>query len=257
MRPVTLYFHGLPGSAAELAAFGPEIVLAARGVEVIARGNALAIGPAAAYFERLAAQILHQYPGQPLVLIGFSLGAAAALRVAPHLGDRVERIDLVSPAAPLGLGDFLDGMAGAPVFRAALAGRVPFAMLTFMQAQVARLAPARMAAMLMATARGADRELAADPLFTVQLAASLRSSLLAQRSAYRQEIALYVADWSADLAKVTQPVTIWQGSEDNWTPSAMAQALAARLPMRPAVKVLPGLSHFSCLRAYLEAAARA
>lgn len=244
MRPTTLYFHGLPGSAAELSAFGPEIAARAKDFHVVARGGD---------FARLGAEIAARFPDQPLRLVGFSLGAAAALRTAPHLGERVEQIDLVSPAAPLQLGDFLSGMAGAPVFRAALAGSLSFAGLTILQAQVARFAPARMAAALMAKAKGQDRALAADPRFIAALAHSLGYSLLEQRAAYMAEIRAYVSDWRADLAKVHQPVAIWQGSQDDWTPPAMAEALSAALPVRPLVTMLPGLSHFSMLRAYLEA----
>ncbi len=255
MRPLTLYFHGLPGSTAELTAFGPnigpDIGHPARQMNVVARGNALAAGPGDAYFERLAAQIRRDYPDGPLVLVGFSLGAVAALRVAPHLGERVQRFDLVSPAAPLQLGDFLAGMAGAPVFRAALAGRAAFCALTFVQAQAAWLAPGKMAAALMAKARGDDRALAADPRFVAALAQSLRTSLLEQRAAYSAEIRAYVADWRSDLARVRQPVAIWQGSEDDWTPPAMAEALAAALPGHPQVTMIAGLSHFSTLRHYL------
>lgn len=252
----TVYFHGLPGSAAELSSFGPAIAAQTRHFHVIERGNALAAGPEDGYFARLADLIAVQFPDGALRLVGFSLGGAAALRVAPRLGARVQQIDLVSPAGPLGLGDFLDGMAGAPVFRAALAGRRPFAALTWLQAQFAGLAPARMAAALLANARGADRELAADPHFVRHLAQSLRASLRDQRAAYLSEILLYVTDWSAELGKVHQPVTIWQGSEDDWTPPAMAQAMAARLPTAPAVRSQPGCSHFSALRAYLESAPR-
>lgn len=241
--PATLYFHGLPGSAAELAGFGPEIA---------ARAGQFHIAPRTGDVARLAQAIAAQFPSGPLVLAGFSLGAAAALRVAPLLGERVERIDLVSPAAPLQLGDFLAGMAGAPVFRAALAGPVPLAALTLVQAQIARIAPARLAAALMAKAKGEDRALAADPRFIASLAQSLRHSLLAQRAAYMAEIRAYVADWRADLALVSQPVAIWQGSEDDWTPPAMAAALADALPTRPQVTMIEGLSHFSALRAYLE-----
>lgn len=249
-----LYFHGLPGSAAELASFGPAIAANARHFHVVARTDALAGGEPSGYFGRLAAQIERQWPDGPLHLVGFSLGAAAALRVAAVLGARVGQIDLVAPAAPLSLGDFLDDMAGAPVFRAARAGRVPFAALTQVQALAARFAMPRMAAALMTNARGGDAALAAGPLFMAQLAHSLRASLLTQRAAYQAEIRLYVADWSAELAKVQQPVTIWQGSEDNWTPPAMAQALAGALPAGADLRMQPGLSHFSCLRAYLEAA---
>lgn len=248
MQATTLYFHGLPGSAAELAGFGPEIAARAAGFHVPVRGGD---------FAHLAQQIAAQFPQGPLRLVGFSLGAAAGLRVAPHLGERVTAIDLVSPAVPLQLGDFLPGMAGAPVFRAALAGRLPFAALTFAQAQAARIAPQKMAAALMATAKGEDRALAADPRFIAALAQSLRHSLLGSRAAYTAEIRAYVADWRADLARVHQPVSIWQGSEDDWTPSAMAEALAAALPSRPQVTMLDGLSHFSTLRHYLAAEAAA
>ncbi len=242
MHATTLYFHGLPGSVAELAGFGPEIAARAAGFHVVQRGEG---------FAHLAQHIAMRFPEGPLRLVGFSLGAAAALRVAPHLGDRVERIDLVSPAAPLQLGDFLSGMAGAPVFRAALAGRLPFAALTLLQAQAARLAPDKMAAALMAKAKGEDRALAADPRFIAALAQSLRHSLLDQRAAYASEIRAYVSDWRADLAQVRQPSHIWQGSADDWTPREMAEALAAALPTRPQVTMLPGRSHFSTLRHYL------
>lgn len=250
----TLYFYGLPGSPTELSSFGPAFAANARHFQVVERTNALVGGDPAGYFGRLATQIDQQCPEIALHLVGFSLGAAAALRVAPYLGDRVRQIDLISPAGPLTLGDFIGDMAGAPVFRAAGAGRAPFACLTWLQAQAARLAPARMASALMASAQAADRGLAADPRFIEQLALSLRYSLLSQRAAYQQEILLYVADWSADLAKVQQPVTIWQGSEDDWTPPAMANALANALPTCTGLLMQPGLSHFSTLCRYLEQA---
>lgn len=251
MRPATLYFHGLPASAAELAGFGPDVAARAAPFHVVARHAA----PQGDCFASLAERIAARFPDGALHLVGFSLGAAAALRVAPHLGERVERIDLVSPAAPLQLGNFLAGMAGAPVFRSVQAGGVPFAALTLVQAQVARLAPHQMAAALMAKAKGEDHALAADPVFIASLAQSLRTSLLDNRPAYTAEIRAYVADWRADLARVHQPVHIWQGSEDDWTPPAMAEALATALPCRPEVTMLPGLSHFSTLRHYLAGGA--
>jgi len=242
LAATTLYFHGLPGSAAELAGFGTELAARAAHVHVVTRGGD---------FARLAEGVAARFSDGPLKLVGFSLGAQAALRVAPLLGKRVERIDLVSPAAPLQLGDFLSGMAGAPVFRAALAGRWPFAALTLVQAQAARIAPQRMAAALMAKAKGEDRALAADPRFIDSLAQSLRHSLIDNRPAYMAEIRAYVGDWRGELARAHQPVRIWQGSEDDWTPPAMAEALAAALPSRPEAEMIEGLSHFSTLRHYL------
>lgn len=49
-------------------------------------------------------------------LIGFSLGAMTATRLAVLLGERVVRVDCTSGAAPLDLGNFLSHMAGKPVF---------------------------------------------------------------------------------------------------------------------------------------------
>lgn len=250
--PVTLYFHGLPGSAAELRAFGPQIAEVTEDFHVVARNLERPSASRRDYFDRLAESIERTVATGEVRLVGFSLGAAAALQVAPRLGARVSQIDLVSPAGPLGLGDFIAHMAGAPVFRAAQAGRLAFAAFTAMQAQFARFASRRLATALMAKARGADRALTTDPQFLAQLAFSLRSSLLGQRAAYVEEIRLYVADWSAELAKVRQPVTIWQGSEDDWTPPMMARALAEALPDQPEVNMLSGLSHFSTLRFYLE-----
>jgi hypothetical protein len=108
----------------------------------------------------------------------------------------------------------------------------------------------------MAKARGEDRALATDPRFIAAFAQSLRHSLLGGRAAYTAEIRAYVADCRDHLAQVRQPVAIWHGSEDDWTPPAMAEALAAALLQRPKVTMLQGLSHFSTLRAYLEGAAQ-
>lgn len=247
-----LYFHGLPGSAAELTSFGPATGARAGCFHVVERGELSAESPVEAHFARLADRIAERYPDEQLVLVGFSLGAAAALRVATHLAARVQRIDLVAPAGPLALGDFLGGMAGASVFRAALAGRAHLATLTWAQAQVARFAAEQMAAKLMAKARGEDRALAADPQFIAGFAQSLRTSLLDRRAAYAAEILAYVCDWSGELAKVHQPVAIWQGSEDDWTPPAMARAMAKALPNCSGITLLPGHSHFSTLRHYLD-----
>ena len=248
----SLYFHGLPGSAAELFAYGPDISRKASHFAIVQRANSLTRDSDGDYFENLASQIAAEFPHGPLHLTGFSLGAATALRVAPYLGDRVTGIDLVSPAGPLSLGDFLEDMAGAPVFRAALAGRLPFAVLTFLQAQASRLAAGRVAKALMAGAAGEDRALADDTTFLSALSSSLRQSLLTQRAAYQHEISAYVADWAHVLSKVTQPVRIWQGSEDNWTPPAMARALSQALPNFTGLTLMPDLSHFSTLRRHLQ-----
>jgi pyruvate dehydrogenase E2 component (dihydrolipoamide acetyltransferase) len=63
----------------------------------------------------MAARIAADLPAGPLCLVGHSLGAALAVRIAARFGARVERLVLIAPA---GIGarinaDFLDGMLAA------------------------------------------------------------------------------------------------------------------------------------------------
>lgn len=242
----TVYFHGLPGSAADLTGFGRAIAGSTSAWHVVDR-SAMAEGGFASLARRIDASKIEG----SIHLVGFSLGAAAALRVLPFLETQVERVDLVSPAAPLHLGDFLGDMAGASVFRAARSGNLPFMLFAQAQALAARISSPALAKGLMARARGADAGLAQDSQFLDSLAQSLRTTLRASRRAYCAEIAHYVADWRPALMEVRQPVTIWQGTEDDWTPPAMAKALAQALPGGAAIEWRDGLSHFSTLRAYL------
>lgn len=66
---------------------------------------------------------MHQ-GGHPIRLIGFSIGASVALRIAALLGDKVEGIYLLSPAAPLEVKGNVDGM-GAGRYTFFLAKRCP------------------------------------------------------------------------------------------------------------------------------------
>ena len=55
----------------------------------------------AAYLQQLAQQISDRAAGQPIRLLGFSIGACLALRVAALLGEQVAEVYLLSAAAPL------------------------------------------------------------------------------------------------------------------------------------------------------------
>ena len=94
---------------------------------------------------------------------------------------------------------------------------------------------------------------ARSPALFAAMAAILREGLGHGRANYVREIGAYVRDWSAILPAIRHPVTLWHGAEDNWSPPAMAEALAERLPYVTALHRLPGLSHYSALRAWLDA----
>lgn len=247
-----VYFHGLPGGGGELDLFGRDIAARTSAFHVVDRSRRGAGSTAADHFAALAGDIRARYPATPLRLIGFSLGAAAALRTAVHLGDQIRQIDLVSAAAPLDLGDYLDGMAGAPVFRIAAANRLAFGMLTAAQGLMARRLPERLFAMLFASAQGADSALAASAAFREAMQPMLRAALNAGRDGYRREILHYVDGWAEELDRVEAPVALFHGADDNWSPVAMAGDLASRLKHDTVLTIWPGLSHYSALRAYLD-----
>lgn len=240
-----IYFHGMPGGPAELTLFGP---LAAPPYVAQRRANGRSEADAA-YFDRLAESIKARVPNGQVELIGFSLGAVAALQVAARLGDGVSRIDLISAAAPLSTGDYLPQMAGQPVFRLARRSRFGFRTLTVAQSLAMRIAPGLVYNALFATAQGDDAALRNDPAFRSAMCAIVRGSLAT--SAYVREIEAYVEDWSAILPRVLAPVTLWHGTLDNWSPPDMAEALANALPASQIVRI-DGASHFSALKVFLE-----
>ncbi|MGB8812729.1 MAG: alpha/beta hydrolase [Paracoccaceae bacterium] len=233
MTPV--YFHGLPGGAGELALVpGVQIYCPQR--------------PASGDFAALADQIAQATKGAELHLIGFSAGAQAALRVAALQATaelNIGRIDLIAPAAPLELGDFLPDMAGRTVFRAARWPMV-LAALTAAQAAALRFAPGAFLAALFASAPVADQQMLAEPGVRSLLLRVYRDCLYSPQ-AYRAEVCAYVQPWAHFLAHVTAPVTLWQGDADTWAPPAMAEALTAALPRAELVELI-GMGHYSALR---------
>lgn len=250
MTEQRIYFHGIPGASGELALFGDDCAGALRAVHVVDRSSAKAQPDPDGYFRNIAAEIRKRFPDQPLRVIGFSLGASAAMRTVPHLGPQVIGMDLISAAAPLGLGDYLSGMAGAPVFKLAKSNATLFGGLIRLQSVAARFAPGRLYDALFASAQGEDRALSGNPTFQAAMLPILRHSLGAGLSTYRREIALYVEDWEDELGRVTPPVTLYHGTADNWSPVAMAYDLAKCLPNVAAMHLLEGHSHYSTLREY-------
>jgi pimeloyl-ACP methyl ester carboxylesterase len=246
----TVYLHGLPGSPRELELFAP--LGSMRDAWAPDRNADRSNLDCAAYFDHLAVQITAQSANDSTHLVGFSLGAAAALQVAHRLGNTVSRIDLISAAAPLELGTFLPHMVGRPVFESAIRRPWLFSAMTSAQALVSRLAPGTLMRMLLASAQGADRGLTRDAQFRMSLRDIIGASFPHGARGYRREILGYVQPWASLLSGITAPVTLWHGTADNWSPMAMAERLQAALPnARPVVR-LEGQSHYSTLKIALK-----
>ncbi|MEO1643041.1 MAG: hypothetical protein AAFR74_06855 [Pseudomonadota bacterium] len=179
-----VYLHGLPGSSADLDFALPNW-----------KGTGL-IAP-----ERLALHTAHEHAVEAMAsqiadyeavhLIGFSLGAMSALKLAAALPETVTKLDLIAPAAPLELGDFLDQMAGKPIFEAAMKGHL--GAIASGQAMIARLSPGSVIKAMFATAPKADKELLSNRVTKSMLKAGLKHSLLTYQDAYKDEMRAFVA----------------------------------------------------------------
>lgn len=237
MRDI-FYCHGLPGSAAEISRILPH---ADNTLQVIPPLDFVAFDTAVSSHETTNAHV-----------IGFSLGAMTALKIAARRPDVVTKITLIAPAAPLELGNFLPEMAGQPVFNSAVKGRIPFSIFTGLQRIATTIAPNKIIDAMFADSPDADRALLTDPAFTASLRAGFKSSFGKERRAYLSAILTYVQPWAEDLQKISGAVTIHHGTADNWAPFTMSEALADRLPSKVTIIPYEGLGHYSVLEAALS-----
>lgn len=226
-----IYFHGLPGSPDELA------LLERSDLNVPEVLDPLDFG---AFDRRHDAQT-------PATVIGFSLGAFSALKLATLRPTSVAELVLISPAGPLEMGPFLDQMAGAPVFKMAKANSLAFALLTAAQALAAHISPRFLLNQMFANSCDAEQALLNNPNAVNYLTKGLRHSLWGAAPVYRRTVSEYVQPWEAELSKVQCPCQVFHGELDDWVPIEMARALFDRLPAGSHFRKEEGMGHYSTL----------
>jgi len=249
---LVFYFHGAPGSIKEAAFLEASakdnhlniICLDRNSLDVEIKDNA--------YHLLLADNIqlhmdTHVSKPQTVDLIGFSIGCHVALEVSLCLGDKVKSLHLISAAAPLDGGDFIDSMAGKPVFQLATKTPFLFKLLTGWQSLLMRFSPNAVFKMLFASAQGKDKDLIEDPKFKSQIIGVLRDSFLTGSDGYLKDVFMYVAPWKDRVAMCHTPTYLWHGELDNWSPLAMADYLGENLQDCRGKQVQAGASHYSCL----------
>jgi len=244
---IVVYFHGAPGAPEECSIFDLEgknhgltfICLDRFSVDPSFSGEA--------YYKLLAAEISRIASGKPVDVVGFSIGAFVALQTFRYMTDGVGSLHLVSAAAPLEAGNYLEGMAGKQVFKLAKAAPTLFILLSYWQGLLAWLSPDALFRLLFASAAGEDKALAADREFRAGITKVLKACFIGRVRGYARDIGLYVRSWKTTLAEVSVNTHIWHGAEDNWSPPLMAEYLKSAIPGCTSTKIFNGLSHYSCL----------
>jgi pimeloyl-ACP methyl ester carboxylesterase len=162
---LVIYFHGAPGAPQECSTFDAEAKRC--GVTLISFDrfvvNTTIQGEA--YYKLIADAIFKKAAGKKVDVIGFSIGTFIALRTCRYLGESVRNLHLISAAAPLDGGNYLDSMAGKQVFKLAKSFPYLFRLLSYWQGSLALIAPNALFRMLFASAGGNDKILAADHAF--------------------------------------------------------------------------------------------
>ena len=244
---MVIYFHGAPGAPEECEIFDLDgkkhgltfICLDRFSVDASINGEA--------YYQLLAEEISSKAAGKPVDVIGFSIGAFIALQTCRYLPDGVRTLHLVSAAAPLEAGDFIDAMAGKQVFHMAKKFPALFILLSYWQGLLALLFPKALFRLLFASAAGDDKALAADAQFQSRITKVLRSCFIGRVRGYARDIGAYVRPWGATLSDLSVITHIWHGEQDNWSPTLMAHYLESVIPGCTSAKIFSGLSHYSCL----------
>lgn len=234
------FCHGMPGSQKDadlLAAANPDAHIVA--IDLL---SAPAGGVGDVFLSALDG-----HDKADVTVVGFSIGAMAAIQIAALHPNIVSKLILVSPAAPLSLGDFLPKMAGKPVFELAIKRPMVLRALTKAQGVIARLSPNTMINMLFGKCGPAEKALLLDPMFRPIITQGLRASFLHQQSNYLSYVTAYVEDWSGALDMVQCPVDLWHGSKDTWSPSEMSDALKDRLGDKATLNMVQDAEHYSTL----------
>lgn len=244
---LVVYFHGTPGAPEECAVFDQ---FAKEHKLTFICHERFAIDPELqgnAYYRHLADAIASKAGGTPVDIVGFSMGGFIALQVCRLMGDGVRNLHLVSAAAPLDVGDFLDKAAGKRVFRLAQTHPSLFLWLARLQGQIARIAPGLVFRTMFASAAGGDRALVASNKFRADINRLLQSCFADHAQGYTRDVTAYVRPWKDTFSGIGADTHIWHGTADNWSPLAMAEYLQSALPGWASTEILEGLSHYSCL----------
>ncbi|QSB03357.1 alpha/beta hydrolase [Methylomonas sp. EFPC1] len=245
-QPV-IYFHGTPGSPDECEIF--DVYGKQHHLTIICYDRST-IAPSLqgdAYYQGIADEIAKQVGDNPVDFIGFSIGAFVALQVCRAMNGKVRSLHLVSAAAPLGAGNFIDAAAGKAVFRLAQNHPSAFLLLARLQGGLASIFPGLLLRMLFSSALAEDQALMADQTFRTTMTRTLKTCFKRDSLGYARDVIAYVQPWKTTLADISVDTHIWHGAVDNWSPVAMADYWASALPDCSNITVLDGLSHYSCL----------
>ncbi|MCX4822061.1 alpha/beta hydrolase [Streptomyces sp. NBC_01142] len=254
-RPVFL-LHGTPGSRLGPAPRG--MVLYQRGTQLIAYdrpgygGSDRLAGRSVADVAQDVRAIADELDLEQFAVVGRSGGAPHALACAALMPERVTRAAALVTLAPRdadGL-DWFEGMAASNVteFTRASLDPVGLAERFIVRSAEIRKDPIRLLDDLRRELTDSDRMVVADAGVRSMLLRNYQEALRTSAYGWIDDALAFCSPWGFDPADIKNPVMLWHGEKDVFSPVGHSRWLAERIPGATAV-LEPAAAHFDALHA--------
>ncbi|MEP7332085.1 MAG: alpha/beta hydrolase [Terracoccus sp.] len=257
--PVLLFHHGTPSSGLPLRSM--QRASRDRGLRLLTwsrpgyGGSSRRSGRRVVDVVDDVVSVLDYLAVERCVVAGWSGGGPHALATAARLPTRVAGVLCIAGVAPIDQPDLdlLDGMGADNLeeFGAAAEGEASLRALLEQQAPGMRNAtPADIIEQMRSLLPPVDQAVITDE-FGADLVAGFAEGLRVSVDGWLDDDLAFSAPWGFDLAEITVPTFVWQGSEDLMVPFAHGQWLARSLSEQPnwhrssAIHLLEGEGHLS------------
>jgi pimeloyl-ACP methyl ester carboxylesterase len=229
-----LHFHGVPSSRLEAEAIGRPMPASVRLVSVDRPG----IGGSDAKRGRTlldwgadVAELADALRLQRFAVLGYSGGGPYALACAHTIPERLTVAGVAAGFAPPAPG-FLDGVGKTDRQLIGLARRAPaLAGLGLRMARrVAERKPERMHEQFEDELSAPDKAVYANPDTREVVRTMFIESMRQGPRAIVQDYSLYGRPWGFELERITAPVLIWHGDQDEIVPVRHSETIAAAVP---------------------------
>ncbi len=188
-------------------------------------------------------------------VIGESGGGPHALAAAALLPERVRAAATIASTGPYGAAglDWLEGLGQGNVDEHEQVLKGDEALREYIQAELEELRQVRTREQLLAVLDkhlcDADRAFLGTEFGDGIAANWIRIGEQGSAWGWLDDDKAHVAEWGFDLARVTAPVTVWQGGEDKIVPPTHGEWLARHLP-HAKLRLFPVDGHVSIWRHY-------
>lgn len=236
--PAVFYFHGAPSSRVDLGLFGSEALAERLGIRIIASDRP---GMGLSTFE--PNRRLSDWPAdvsaladalelQRFTVLSFSGGAPYALACALAIPERLTAVGVVSSSGLFDKPALTEGVNRNNLRFTYLARDRPrLSRLAFrMMALMARSAPGRLVAQVMAAFPEPDRAVMARPEVSGAFVATVREALRQGPRGAQFDTALMVSPWGFRPEEIDMRVHLWHGEVDQNAPLAVGRYLADAIP---------------------------